>query len=61
MACYGKSSSREWSGQILCGEAWQKEEDGEPFNFLTIRASGPGHSLIGMLSGTRENMSHLIQ
>ena len=36
MACYGRSSLREWSGRILCGEAWQNEEDGEPFNFLTI-------------------------
>lgn len=36
MACYGRSSSREWSGQILCGEAWQNEEGGEPFNFLTV-------------------------
>lgn len=36
MACYGRSSSREWSGQILCGEAWQNEEGGEAFNVLTV-------------------------
>lgn len=36
MACYGRSSLREWSGQILCGEAWQNEEGGEPFNFPTV-------------------------
>lgn len=64
MACYGKNSSREWSGQILCGEAWQNEEGGEPFNllfffflnFLIIRASGPGHWVIGILLGTNETV-----
>lgn len=29
-ACCGRSSSREWSGQTLCGEAWQSAEGGEP-------------------------------
>lgn len=29
MACYGRSSSREWSGQTPCGGGCQRGEDGE--------------------------------
>lgn len=53
MACYGRNSSREWSGQILCGEAWQNEEGGEPFNLLNNqRVLGPSRLATGRLLGT---------
>jgi hypothetical protein len=40
MACYGRSLSREWSGQILCGEVWQNEEGGDSIYSKTNHLMG---------------------
>lgn len=37
MECCGKSSLKEKSEQILCGEDYQKEEDGMGLNDIQIR------------------------
>jgi hypothetical protein len=63
MACYGRSLSREWSGQILCGEVWQNEEGGEPFNFFLLQSflrTWP-FRITGRLLGTSETTYHLIR